>query len=80
MNPRTKQKIWKSIKIGWILIGILIAFNALFWWIKIITSTNIAVLIILSVFLGYGIIALIFYAAITFLFLFIKFAIKFFKR
>ncbi len=80
MNPSTKQKIWKSIKIGWILMGILILINAGYWWIKLITSANLALIIVLSVFLGYGIIALIFYASITFLFLLIKYLIKFFKK
>ncbi len=76
MKSSTKQKIWKSLKIGWLLIGILILVNVIFWWIELITSANIAILLMLSVFLGYSIIALICYVAITILFLLIKLLMK----
>ena len=75
-KSQTKQKIWKSLKIGWLLIGILILVNAIFWWIELITSANIAILLVLSVFLGYSIIALICYVAVTILFLLIKLLMK----
>jgi len=76
MNSSTKQKIWKSLKIGWILVGIIILINAAYWWIKLITSDNLALILILSVFFGYSIIALISYVVITIIFLLIKWRIK----
>ena len=72
MKTLTKQKIWKTAIVSWILIGILILINVIFWWIKLITSDNIALILILSVFFGYSIIALVSYVAITLLFLLIK--------
>lgn len=80
MNPSTKQKILKSVKIGWLLVGVLMILNVGFWWIKMITSTNIAVLIILSVFLGYSVIALIIFFGITFIYFIIKLMSKLVKK
>ena len=65
---------------AWIVIGFLILINATFWWIKLITLANIALIIVLSVFFGYSIVALISYTAITILFLSIKYAIKLFRK
>ena len=74
------EKIWKSIKVSWIIIGILIAINAVYWWIKLITSDNLALILVLSIFLGYSIIAFVSYAAITVAFLLIKFFRKIIRK
>ena len=76
----TKQKILTPFRIVWIAIGVLLSINAIYWWIKLITSDNLALILVLSIFLGYSIIALVSYAAITVAFLLIKFFRKIIRK
>ncbi len=74
-----KQKIWKAIKIFWVVVGILLALNFAFWYTQALSSQNLGVIIILAIFIGYSIIALMAYAAITFLIFLTKLIIKIIK-
>ena len=72
MKPPTKQKILTPFRIVWIAIGILLSINTIYWWIKLVTSDNLALILVLSIFVGYSIIALVVYIVITVVFLLIK--------
>ena len=74
-----KQKIWKSIKIFWVVIGIFLALNFAFWYTQALSSQNLGAIFVLAIFIGYSIIALLVYAIITFLIILTKLIIKVIK-
>lgn len=71
-----KKLLYKSGKITWTLIGIIIIAWTIFWYYKIKTIGNLGGVLAGTILLGTGIYALMFYMLITILFIITKFLIK----
>jgi len=68
MKQKSKNRNWRIFNIIWLIIGIIIFSNALFWLIKKSTYTG-AYFITVALFHALGIFLLILYAIISFLIL-----------
>ncbi len=81
MNSKSKNKLWRIFKIIWLIIGIIISSNALFWVIKKSTYTG-AYFITVAIFHAIGIFLLVLYLIITLLIILIKqnFLKKFYQK
>ena len=76
MKTKKKSKIWKILKIIWMIIGILILLWTFFFFTQLPKSGNLGELMIFTVLFAAGIYAIAIFIGITILIFLIKLLIK----